>query len=224
MAAPARPLSRFWEWGRSIVCVGRNYAEHAREMGETPPCRPLLFLKPASAYVRPGSPVQRPYYCQRLHPEPELAVVLGRRTRAVSRDDAMRYVAGYALCLDMTARDAQDTCKARGLPWTLAKSFDTSCPVSDFVPKERVADPHRLRLWLKVNGQLRQEGDTADMLFSVPELISYISEIITLHEGDVILTGTPPGVAAVEEHDELEAGIHGLVSMRFTVVQQRLGA
>ncbi|XP_010225090.1 PREDICTED: acylpyruvase FAHD1, mitochondrial, partial [Tinamus guttatus] len=116
--------------------------------------------------------------------------------------------------------DAQDECKEKGLPWTLAKAFDTSCPVSEFVPKERIADPHKLKIWLKVNGELRQEGDTSSMIFSIPYLISYISEIITLEEGDVILTGTPKGVGCVEVNDEMEAGIGDILSMRFTVAQQ----
>ncbi|XP_025909846.1 acylpyruvase FAHD1, mitochondrial [Nothoprocta perdicaria] len=218
--AAAKPLSRFWEWGKTIVCVGRNYGEHAREMGSAPPRQPLLFLKPASAYVRQGSPVLRPYYCATLHHEVELGVVVGRRARAVAPHAAMEHVGGYALCVDVTARDTQDECKEKGLPWTLAKAFDTSCPVSDFVPKERIPDPHKLKIWLKVNGELRQEGDTSSMIFSIPYLISYISEIITLEEGDLILTGTPKGVGALEVNDEIEAGIDDILSMRFTVAQQ----
>ncbi|NXO62458.1 FAHD1 Acylpyruvase, partial [Phainopepla nitens] len=201
----SKPLSRFWEWGRNIVCVGRNYAEHAKEMGSALPAEPLFFLKPSSAYVREGSPIV------------ELGVVIGRRARAVPQDAAMEHVAGYALCLDMTARDTQEECKKKGLPWTLAKGFGSSCPVSDFVPKEKIPDPHKLQIWLKVNGKLRQEGDTSSMIFSVPYLISYISHVFTLEEGDLILTGSPKGVGSVEASDEIEAGIRDVVSMRFKV-------
>ncbi|VCW69798.1 unnamed protein product [Gulo gulo] len=216
MAAP-RPLSRFWEWGKNIVCVGRNYADHAKEMQSAVPSEPLLFLKPSTAYVPDGSAILMPPYSRNLHHELELGVVMGRRSRAVPEAAAMDYVAGYALCLDMTARDVQDECKKKGLPWTLAKSFTTSCPVSAFVPKERIPDPHDLQLWLRVNGELRQEGETASMIFPIPYIISYVSKIMTLEEGDIILTGTPKGVGPVRENDEIQAGIRGVVSMRFTV-------
>lgn len=220
LMASSRPLSRFWEWGRNIVCVGRNYAEHAKEMGSAPPAQPLFFLKPSSAYLREGSPILRPYYCASLHHEVELGVVIGKRAQAVTQEAAMEHVAGYALCLDMTARDTQEECKKKGLPWTLAKAFNTSCPVSEFVPKEKIPDPHKLKIWLKVNGKLRQEGETSSMIFSIPYLISYISEIVTLEEGDLILTGTPEGVGSVQVNDEIEAGITDVLSMRFKVAQQ----
>ncbi|XP_008579800.1 PREDICTED: acylpyruvase FAHD1, mitochondrial [Galeopterus variegatus] len=216
MAAP-RPLARFWEWGKNIVCVGRNYAEHAQEMGSAVLREPVLFLKPSTAYVPEGAPIPMPAYTRDLQHELELGVLVGRRARAVPQAAAMDHVAGYALCLDMTARDVQKECKRQGLPWTLAKGFTGSCPVSAFVPKERIPDPHSLKLWLTVNGELRQEGDTASMIFSIPYIISYVSKIITLEEGDIILTGSPKGVGTVKENDEIQAGIHGIVSMRFKV-------
>lgn len=215
--ASTKPLSRFWEWGKNIICVGRNYADHVKEMSSTVLSEPVLFLKPSTAYAPEGSPVRMPAYCQNLHHEVELGVLLGRRGEAIPEAAAMDYVAGYALCLDMTARDVQDECKKKGLPWTLAKSFTSSCPVSAFVPKEKIPDPHALRLWLKVNGELRQEGKTSSMIFSIPYIISYVSKIITLEEGDLILTGTPKGVGPVKENDEIEAGIDGVVRMRFKV-------
>ncbi|XP_077589817.1 oxaloacetate tautomerase FAHD1, mitochondrial [Stigmatopora nigra] len=210
-------IGRFWEWGRKIIGVGRNYAEHAQELDNAIPAEPLLFLKPPSAYVREGSPVLLPHYSREVHHEVELGVVIGKRGAAIPRSAAMEHVAGYALCLDMTARDAQERCKSQGLPWTLAKAFDTSCPVSDFIPKERVPEPGRLALWLEVNGQLRQSGCTSQMIFPVPHLVSYISDFITLEEGDLILTGTPKGVSAVRECDELRAGIEGIVTVTFKV-------
>ncbi|KAJ8251217.1 hypothetical protein GJAV_G00218590 [Gymnothorax javanicus] len=210
-------VTRFWEWGRKIICVGRNYADHAKELKNAIPKEPVLFLKPPSAYVKEGSPIVMPQYCNDLHHEVELGVVIGKGGSAIPRSSAMDHVAGYALCLDMTARDVQDECKSKGLPWTLAKAFDTSCPVSEFVPKEKIPDPGNIRIWLKVNDQLRQDGSTSQMIFSVPFLISYISEIISLEEGDLILTGTPKGVSSVQEHDELQAGIEDIVSMTFRV-------
>lgn len=199
------------------MCVGRNYAEHAREMKSAVPSEPVLFLKPSTAYAPEGSPILMPAYSHKLHHELELGVVIGKRGRAVPEASAMDYVAGYALCLDMTARDVQEECKKKGLPWTLAKSFTTSCPVSAFVPKEKIPDPHNLKLWLKVNGELRQEGDTSSMIFTIPYIISYVSKIMTLEEGDIILTGTPKGVGPVKENDEILAGIDGVLSMKFKV-------
>ncbi|XP_064172310.1 acylpyruvase FAHD1, mitochondrial [Anguilla rostrata] len=213
----ARNVTRFWEWGKKIICVGRNYADHAKELKNAVPTEPVLFLKPPSAYVKEGSPILVPHYSSNLHHEVELGVVIGKGGTAIPRTSAMDHVAGYALCLDMTARDIQDECKSKGLPWTLAKAFNTSCPVSEFVPKEKIPDPGNVRIWLKVNDQLRQDGSTSQMIFSIPFLISYISEIITLEEGDLILTGTPKGVSNVQEHDELQAGIEDIVSMTFRV-------
>ncbi|KAG8433316.1 hypothetical protein GDO86_017555 [Hymenochirus boettgeri] len=220
--ASSKNLIRFWEWGKKIICVGRNYAEHAKELKNAVPTEPVLFLKSPSAYVKEGFPVLMPYYSSDLHHEVELGVVIGKRGKNIDQTRAMEYVEGYALCLDMTARDTQDQCKKKGLPWTLAKAFDTSCPISDFIPKDKIQDPHNLTLWLKVNGILRQEGKTSSMIFPIPFLISYISKIITLEEGDIILTGTPEGVASVREHDEMEAGIDNIISMKFKVQKPAL--
>ncbi|XP_036594427.1 acylpyruvase FAHD1, mitochondrial [Trichosurus vulpecula] len=219
--AAARQLPRFWEWGKNIVCVGRNYADHVKEMKSAVLSEPVIFLKPSTAYAPEGTPILMPPYSRNLHHELELAVVMGKQTCAVSEAEAMDFVGGYALCLDMTARDVQDECKKKGLPWTLAKSFTSSCPVSKFVPKEKIPDPHKLKLWLKVNGQLRQEGETSDMIFSIPYIISYVSKIITLEEGDIILTGTPKGVGPVQENDEIQAGIDGIVNMSFKVEKSK---
>ncbi|ELW72764.1 Estrogen receptor [Tupaia chinensis] len=160
----------------------------------------------------------RPDPASRPHPQPAPRAGAGRGdgqagARSAPEAEAMDYVAGY-LCLNMTARDVQDECKKKGLTWTLAKSFTGSCPISAFVPKERGPDPHQLKLWLKVNGKLRQEGDTSSMIFSIPYIISYISKIMTVEEGDTILTGTPKGVGPVKENDEIKAGIHGVVPER----------
>ncbi|XP_063285023.1 acylpyruvase FAHD1, mitochondrial [Pelobates fuscus] len=220
MMTSPKNLSKFWEWGRKIICVGRNYAEHAKELKNAVPTEPVLFLKPPTAYVKEGSPVIMPYYSNNLHHEVELGVVIGKGGRNISQACAMEHVHGYALCLDMTARDVQDKCKEKGLPWTLAKAFDTSCPISDFIPKDKIQDPHNLNIWLKVNDSLRQEGNTSSMIFSIPFLISYISKIISLEEGDLILTGTPKGVASVKEDDEMMAGIDNIISMKFKVEKQ----
>jgi len=131
----------------------------------------------------------------------------------------MGYIAGYCLALDMTARDFQDEAKKKGQPWSLAKGFDTSCPVSGFIDKSQITDPSNLQLWLKVNNEMKQNGNTHDMIFSVPHLISYISRYFKLEEGDVILTGTPEGVGPVKKGDIIEAGLGDMVTMKFPVEQ-----
>lgn len=191
--------------------------DHAIELKNAIPSEPVLFLKPPSAYVREGSPILLPFYTSNLHHEVELGVVIGKGGTAIPQSSAMDHVAGYVLCLDMTARDVQDECKSKGLPWTLAKAFNTSCPISDFIPKEKIPDPGSINLWLKVNDIVKQNGSTSQMIFSIPYLINYISEIISLEEGDLILTGTPKGVSSVQEQDELQAGIDGIVTMTFKV-------
>merc|ERR1719193_352249 len=213
-------LSRFSEYGKKIVAVGRNYADHAKELGNAVPTKPLLFMKPASSYIRAGQAIEIPLGCSQLHHEIELGAVINSQCKKVTEADAMKFVGGYCLALDMTARDFQEEAKAKGHPWTLAKMFDTSLPVSDFIPLERIQDPGNLKLWCKVNGELRQDGCTSDMIFSLPYLISYISQYFTLQEGDLILTGTPSGVGPVKPGDVITGGIPDVVDITFNVEQR----
>lgn len=213
-------LSRFTEFGRKIICVGRNYRDHAIELGNEVPEKPLLFMKPPTAYVTEGNPIKIPRGCQELHHEVELGVVVGRRARDLNPDTALDVVGGYALALDMTARDVQRESQRRGLPWETAKGFDTACPVSAFMPREAVADPQALTLWCNVNGTERQRGSTSDMLFGVAAVLSHASGLFTLEPGDLVLTGTPKGVGPVQEGDVIEAGIEGLITMSFRVERQ----
>uniref|UniRef100_A0A131XZ34 Oxaloacetate tautomerase FAHD1, mitochondrial n=1 Tax=Ixodes ricinus TaxID=34613 RepID=A0A131XZ34_IXORI len=213
-------LSRFTEFGRKIICVGRNYRDHAIELGNEVPEKPLLFMKPPTAYVTEGNPIKIPRGCQELHHEVELGVVVGRRARDLNPDTALDVVGGYALALDMTARDVQRESQRRGLPWETAKGFDTACPVSAFMPREAVADPQALTLWCSVNGIERQRGSTSDMLFGVAAVLSHASGLFTLEPGDLVLTGTPKGVGPVQEGDVIEAGIEGLITMSFRVERQ----
>ncbi|MCK7474434.1 MAG: fumarylacetoacetate hydrolase family protein [Rhodopseudomonas palustris] len=168
-----------------IVCVARNYAEHARELGNPVPEKAVLFIKPASSILRDGGQVIVPTYSRDCHHEIELAVLIGRTGRQIVEADALDFVAGYAVALDLTLRDVQSELKAKGLPWEIAKAFDTSCPLSAFVPAEQVADPQQLRLHLTVNDELRQDGTTADMLRPVARLISEASAYFTLEAGDI---------------------------------------
>lgn len=211
-------LSRFVEFGRKIICVGRNYREHAEELGHAVPQEPLLFMKPPTAYITEGQSIVLPRGCEELDHEVELGVVVGRRGSAIRAEEAMDYVAGYVVALDMTDRILQRQCQAQGHPWERAKGFDSSCPVGAFVPKEAVADPHALTLWCTVNGQPRQRASTALMLLGVPQLLEAASVRFTLEPGDLLLTGTPAGVGPVRGGDVLEAGIEGLGQVRFSVV------
>jgi len=217
MAAP-KTLKNFASICRKIVCVGRNYKDHALELNNPLPKKPLIFLKPATTFLREGAgPVRVPAGCQILHHEVELGIVIGKTGSQIAESSARSHVAGYALALDMTARDFQDDIKAKGHPWLLAKCWDTFCPISDFIPAEQIPDPQNVNLWCKVDGVLKQQESTGQMIFPVDNVISYISHVMTLEEGDVILTGTPAGVGPVSAGQTLECGIEGVTSMSFKV-------
>ena len=200
-----------------IVCVARNYAEHARELGNPVPEKAVLFIKPAGSILADGGTVIIPPYSRDCHHEIELAVLIGRTGKQIAEADALAYVAGYAVALDLTLRDVQAELKARGLPWEIAKAFDTACPLSAFVPAGQVADPQQLQLRLIVNGDLRQDGTTADMLRTVARLISEASTYFTLESGDILLTGTPSGVGPIRNGDKLEAVIDGVGTLAVSV-------
>ncbi|CAL5198908.1 unnamed protein product [Lathyrus oleraceus] len=220
MSTPS--VQKLFEIGTKIIGVGRNYAAHAKELGNAVPKSPVLFLKPTSSYLKNGGTIQIPHNEGSLHHEVELAVVIGKKARDVPESSAMDYVAGYALALDMTARDLQSAAKSAGLPWTVSKGQDTFTPISPILPKTSVANPDDLELWIKVDGEIRQKGSTKDMIFKLPFLISYISSLMTLFEGDVILTGTPPGVGPVKEGQKVTAGITGLVDVEFNVEKRKI--
>ncbi|KAJ8623238.1 hypothetical protein MRB53_031767 [Persea americana] len=207
--------------GTKIVAVGRNYAAHAKELGNAVPKEPVLFLKPTSSYLQNGGTIEVPHPWESLDHEVELAVVIGKKGRDVAEGSAMDHVGGYALALDMTAREIQASAKSAGLPWTVAKGQDTFTPISDMLPKSMVPDPDNLELWLKVDDEVRQKGLTRDMIFKIPYLISHISSIMTLMEGDVILTGTPKGVGPVRAGQKITAGITGLIDVYFDVQKRR---
>lgn len=200
-----------------IVCLARNYAEHARELGNETPAAPVLFMKPASSLIGDGDTVRIPAYSQECHYEVELAVLIGTQSCNVTPDKALEHVAGYGVAIDMTLRDVQNGLKARGLPWEIAKGFDTACPLSDFVPAAAVADPHNLTLKLAVNGDIRQNGTTADMIHRIAPIIAHISAIFTLEPGDVILTGTPAGVGPVRAGEVMTAEIAMVGSLTIPV-------
>jgi 2-keto-4-pentenoate hydratase/2-oxohepta-3-ene-1,7-dioic acid hydratase in catechol pathway len=200
-----------------IVALGRNYAAHAREMGAAPAAAPLLFLKPASALVADGGVVRRPSFSSELHHEVELVVAIGRGGSDIPVERALEHVLGFAIGIDLTLRDVQAEAKRRGHPWAVAKGFDTSAPVSEIVPVSAVPAPEQLEIELRVNDELRQHGRIRDMITGIPETIAYVSQIFTLDRGDLIFTGTPEGVAAVEPGDRIEARLVGQVSLEVRV-------
>ncbi|KAJ3538619.1 hypothetical protein NMY22_g5092 [Coprinellus aureogranulatus] len=187
----------------TIVAIGRNYAAHAKELGNAVPKEPFFFLKPTTSYVQSGGEVEIPQGVV-AHHEVELGVVIGKTGRDISQANAKQHISGYTLAVDMTARNLQDRVKKAGLPWSAAKGFDTFTPIGSFVPASQIPDPHDLRLRLEINGQVKQDGSTGDMLFNIPQLIEHVSSIMTLEEGDVLLTGTPPGVGPVSPGDKVE--------------------
>ncbi|GKV31460.1 hypothetical protein SLEP1_g40145 [Rubroshorea leprosula] len=219
--AASSGLQNLLKVGTKIIGVGRNYAAHAKELGNAVPKEPVLFLKPTSSYLPSGGTIQIPHPLNSLDHEVELAVVIGKKARDVPEKTAMDFVGGYALALDMTAREIQSVAKSSGLPWTIAKGQDTFTPISSVLPLSTVPDPDNLELWLKVDGETRQKGSTKDMIFKIPYLISHISSIMTLFEGDVILTGTPQGVGPVKVDQKISAGITGLLDVYFNVEKRQ---
>ena len=219
-AAPAPPTVEVS--GRSerfpvhrIYCVGRNYAAHVREMGGDPQREPpFFFTKPADAVVANGAAVPYPPRTATLHHEIELVVAIGRGGSAIAIDDALDYVFGYAVGNDLTRRDLQAAARESGKPWDVAKGFDCSAPISAIHPVSDVGHPRRGAIWLKVNGEARQQADLAEMIWNVPEIIAELSTYYALVAGDLIFTGTPAGVGAVRRGDALEGGIDGLGILR----------
>ncbi len=207
LLAPVIPRSK-------VVGVGRNYADHAREMGNEVPTTPMIFLKPNTAVIGPDDPIVLPSWSEEVHYEAELAVVIGKVTRDVAPERALERVFGFTVANDVTARDVQ---RAEQL-WTRAKGFDGSCPLGPWiVPGLDVDD---LRLTCRVNGETRQDGRTADLVHGVAELVSFISEVFTLLPGDVILTGTPAGVGEVVHGDVVECEVEDIGVLRNPVIRR----
>ncbi|MGD9898834.1 MAG: fumarylacetoacetate hydrolase family protein [Calditrichaceae bacterium] len=201
-----------------IIGVGRNYSEHIKEMQSEKTADPVLFIKPVSALCDIMSPLLLPKNYGSVHHEIELAVCVGKSGSNIRIGDALDFIAGYGLALDLTLRDLQAEAKKAGLPWAVAKGFDNSCPVSVFVPAADVADVNNLNLMLKVNGEVRQKGNTGQMLFKLDVLIASISRFFRLEKGDIILTGTPSGVGPLHEGDKIEATIDQIASIRTSVL------
>jgi 2-keto-4-pentenoate hydratase/2-oxohepta-3-ene-1,7-dioic acid hydratase in catechol pathway len=203
----------------SLFCVGRNYAAHIAELGNVRDEMPLVFLKPHGAVLQSGQTLVLPEYSSDVHHECELVLLIGRDADHVSPAAALDVIAGYGIGLDLTARDVQAQLKAKGHPWTRAKGFRGSACVSEFVSAAKVPDPTRLRFSLRVNGEVRQNGDTAMMLVGVADLVAWLSAEYGLRAGDLIYTGTPEGVGPIPAGAELRADLDGLVSATWHVAR-----
>jgi fumarylpyruvate hydrolase len=203
---------------RRIFCVGRNYAEHQKEMGGDGREQPFFFLKSEHALVPGGGAVHYPAKTSNYHYETELVVALGKGGRRIDARQANAHVLAYAVGLDMTRRDLQQWGKDHGRPWDFGKNFDESAPCGALVPAAKIGHPSRGGIWLNVNGKQRQRADLGDMIWSVPEQIAYLSEHYTLEAGDLIFTGTPAGVGPVKPGDELLAGIDGVGELRVRIM------
>ncbi|KAG0143344.1 hypothetical protein CROQUDRAFT_672992 [Cronartium quercuum f. sp. fusiforme G11] len=223
MAAVAKEFTRR---GKKIIGIGRNYLDHVKELKNEAPSSPFFFLKPTTSYAFNGQNIEIPrgILC---HHEVELGVVIGSKCRSIKAEDAMKAVAGYTLAIDLTARNLQEEVKKKQLPWSAVKGFDTFCPVGKFIPSSTVLNPHALMLWLKINGVFKQKASTGNMIFNIPQLIEHCSGIMTLEEGDLLLTGTPAGVGPVKPGDLVEAGLEQsdilLDELRHTAIQRNDG-
>jgi len=200
---------------RRVFCVGRNYAEHTREMGGDPDREePFFFTKPADALLINGADMPYPTKTKDLHHEMELVVAIGTGGKDIPESEALAHVYGYAAGLDMTRRDLQNVAKKAGRPWDMAKGFDLSGPIGEIVPASHAGHPSAGKIELTVNGVVRQSSDLAKQIWNVEETIAYLSGLVELKPGDLIFTGTPEGVAAVNKGDVLEGVIAGVGTVR----------
>lgn len=202
---------KYIDTARKILCIGRNYAAHIKELNNAQPQQPFFFLKPSSSILKPN---QGPLLIPRgvnVHYEVELAFTLNRDLKDLSPDfsakEALESIEGYALSVDMTARNVQDEAKKKGLPWSIGKGFDTFLPLSNFIPKSKIPDPYNVDLKLSINNEVKQDDKTNLMIFPIHKILSYMSCIMTLQKGDLILTGTPKGVGLIKPGDALEASL-----------------
>jgi len=196
-----------------IVCVGRNYPEHAKELGNEIPDKPVLFLKPASSIIYSGDKVIYPDFSNDLHYEAELVLLIGKKVRKADLTEAEDSISGYGIGLDLTLRDLQNELKRKGHPWTISKCFDTSAVLSDFILKENYMLTLNEEIALSVNGIIKQKDRLSSMIFKPAQLVGYISSLMTLEEGDLVFTGTPAGVGRLNRGDKILAGIKNVAEL-----------
>lgn len=200
-----------------IICIGRNYAEHAKELKNEIPTEPVWFMKPDTAILKDGEAFYMPDFSNEIHHEIEIVIKINRVGKHIEEQFAHKYYDEIGLGIDFTARDLQAKCKEKGLPWEKAKAFDGSAPIGKFIKKEQLGDLNNLNFELKINGETRQLGNTKDLLFSFDRVISYVSKFVTLKVGDLIYTGTPEGVGPVKIGDKLQGFMKGDLLIEFDV-------
>jgi len=193
---------------KTIYCIGRNYAEHAKELNNPVPTSPIVFLKPQSAICYNGDTIIIPQQSNDVHHEAEIVVCISKSGKNISELDAPSYIAGIGVGIDFTARDIQQKAKEEGHPWAIAKGFDTFAPISNFIPIKDIPNAQDISLQLLVNEEIRQSGNSSQMIYSINTLISYLSNIFTLHQGDLIFTGTPSGVSSIKSGDSITASLN----------------
>ena len=202
---------------RRIYCIGRNYAAHAREMGADEREPPFFFLKPADAIVQNGSTIPYPSKTKDLHYEGELVAAIGKGGKNIPVEKANEHIFGYGVGIDLTRRDIQEEAKQMRRPWDMGKGFDRSAPCTEIVPAAKTGHPTKGAIWLKVNGTVKQKGDLAEMIWNIPESISYLSGLVELQPGDLIFTGTPSGVGAVVKGDSIEVHVDGVADLTIKI-------
>ncbi len=200
-----------------IICIGRNYREHAKELNNPVPEKPVFFMKPDTALLQKHNPFFYPSFSKEVHYETELVLRICKNGRHISEKFSRNYFDRIGIGIDFTARDLQAECKSKGLPWEIAKAFDQSAPIGEFLPADEFDDLGNIHFSLKINGELRQAGNTKDMIFTFEQIISYVSGFVTLREGDLIFTGTPEGVGPTKIDDHFEAFIEDRKLLEFNV-------
>lgn len=203
---------------RNIFCIGRNYAAHIAELGNRPEEDPVVFLKPTSALHVQGTPIVLPAHSSDVHYETELVLLIGKAGKNIPEVNALDHIAGYGLGLDLTARDLQTKAKQAGLPWAVAKGFDCAATVTTFVPSNAIEKPFDIHFQMHLNGHLKQQGDIGKMLFSIPQIVHYLSTVFTLQEGDLIFTGTPEGVGSLNRGDRIRLVLTDYLDTEFDVI------
>lgn len=200
-----------------IICIGRNYAEHAKEMKSEVPTEPVFFMKPDTALLKDGDAFYYPDITKDLHHEIEIVIKINKVGKHIDEKFAHKYYDEIGLGIDFTARDIQAQCKAKGLPWEKAKAFDHSAPIGKFISKNQLGDLSDINFKLKINGESKQTGNTKDLLFSFDQVIAYVSKYVTLKVGDLIYTGTPSGVGAVNIGDKLQGYMNDDLFLEFEI-------
>ncbi|MFC1476474.1 fumarylacetoacetate hydrolase family protein [Fibrobacterota bacterium] len=202
-----------------IFCVGRNYAEHAKELGSAVPEKPVIFMKPASCIVEPGESIHYPRNGKNLHYEAELVLQIGKTGIATSENEAALFINAFTLGLDLTLRDVQNELKDKGLPWEMSKCFEQSAPLGDFVSHDKSINLNDLTFECKVNGDIKQQGDTKEMIFNVERLLVEISKVWVFKPGDIVFTGTPQGVGPLQIRDTIEVSSELTGSFSWSIIE-----